>query len=240
MKDAHLHLTDKRINAEEIIASAKLKGVDGFLSCSAKPDEWRKLESLLKSYPEVIGFFGVHPWYINDISKSWQSDLESLLKENPKACVGEIGLDKAKPDYEKQKDVFIKQLELAKKYKRLTAIHSVRAHDDILDILKQHKKYLPPLILHSYSAPLSFIKPFRELGCYFSISPFILKKDEEAAAEILLSIPEDRLLIETDAPDGLKSPELLSGFIMLLANIMGWGYIKLENTVTANIERLIK
>ena len=54
--------------------------------------------------------------YINDISKSWQSDLESLLKENPKACVGEIGLDKAKPDYEKQKDVFIKQLELAKKY----------------------------------------------------------------------------------------------------------------------------
>ena len=48
------------------------------------------------------------------------------------------------------------------------------------------------------------------------------------------------MLVETDAPDGLKSPELLSGFIMLLANIMGWGYLKLENTVTANIERLIK
>lgn len=240
MKDAHLHLTDKRINAEKVIASAKLKGVDGFLSCSAKPDEWQELKALTKSHPEVVGFFGVHPWYVNDISSSWQDELESLLKENPKAGVGEIGLDKAKPDYDKQKKVFIRQLALAVKYRRVTTIHSVKAHEDLLTILKQYKKSLPPLVLHSYSAPLSFIKPLEELGCYFSISPFILKKSEKAAAEILLSIPKDRLLIETDAPDGLKSPELLSGFVMLLANIMGWGYIKLENTVTANIERLLK
>ena len=240
MKDAHLHLTDKRIRPEEVIASAKLKGVDGFLSCSANPDEWQTLKALLKSHSEVIGFFGVHPWYVNDISNNWQVTLESLLKENPKAGVGEIGLDKIKPDYEKQKGMFVEQLELAIKYKRIATIHSVKAHEDVLAILKQYKKSLPPLVLHSYSAPVSFIKPFAELGCYFSISPFILKKDEKDAAELLLSIPEDRLLIETDAPDGLKSPELLSEFIMHLADIMGREYTKLENIVTANLERLIK
>ncbi len=240
MKDAHLHLTDKRIHLEEVVASAKLKGVDGFLSCSANPDEWQTLKALLKSHSEVIGFFGVHPWYVNDISNNWQATLESLLKESAKVGVGEIGLDKTKPNYEKQKSVFVEQLELAIKYKRMMTIHSVKAHEDILTILKRYKGSLPPIILHSYSAPLSFIKPFEELGCYFSISPFILKKNEKSTKEILLSIPENRLLVETDAPDGLKSPELLPEFIMHLADIMGWGYTKLENIVTANIERLIK
>ena len=183
--DSHLHITDPMFEGVEYGASL-------LFTCTASPKEWDALSAMKKS--GVVKFYGIHPWYPEDALER----LETILQNNRRVHVGEIGLDsKRGPPIDEQIELFEAQLTLAEKYDRVANIHMVGCESEMLKILRKHKV---KCILHSFSGPESYIKPFEECGCYFSISPRIHAKSEEKIKTLVDAIPSDRLLVETDAP----------------------------------------
>ena len=183
--DSHLHITDPMF--EGVVSGASL-----LFACTASPKEWGDLSAF--NGDGVVKFYGIHPWYPEDALER----LEAILQNDERAHVGEIGLDsKRGPPIDEQIELFEAQLELAEKYRRVANIHMIGCESEMLRILRRHRT---ECILHSFSGPKSYIKPFAECGCYFSISPRIHAKSEERIKALIEAIPPGRLLVETDAP----------------------------------------
>lgn len=157
------------------------------------------------SYPCVIPNFGLHPWFIHERTPSWLATLKEYLAATPSAAVGEIGLDKGyvgkQIDFSDQAEIFRQQLQLAKELKRPASVHCVRAFGDLLDILKSTGPFPAGLVLHSYLGSAEMVPELSELGAYFSFSGFLMSMKESKARKMVKSIPRERILLETDAPD---------------------------------------
>ena len=189
--DAHCHLLK-----ESELSDAQMVGVKRLMVNSAKPDEWERILNLKKE--GIIPSIGIHPWYISEASGDWAEKMEKLLIENPALQVGEIGLDKLKPDFVRQKQVFLTQLKLAQKYNRVASIHCVRAWGEMMPILRPFKKDTH-MLFHGFSGDKIVIGFLADSNSYFSV---------HTGTKIPL-IPADKLLIESDAPDGMDSPVAL-------------------------------
>lgn len=211
--DAHCHLLK-----ESELMDAQLVGVKKLMVNSAKPEEWKKVLSLKKE--GIIPGVGVHPWYINEASGNWAEEIEKILAENPDLQVGEIGLDKLKPDFSKQKQVFLTQLKLAQKYNRVASIHCVRAWGEMMPLLRDFKKDTR-MLFHGFSGDKIVVGFLADSDSYFSV---------HNGTKIPL-IPADKLLIESDAPDGMDSPVALPFLYQQLG-------VKAEQ-IEANFERLM-
>ena len=117
--DSHIHLQDDKIrNAQQIIAEMKKLGFVKAVCVSSHEQDWEKVAKIADENPEfIIPAFGIHPWYISEISSEWQHKLENLIKKYPNAWIGECGLDRLKAQqWEGQEEVFTHQINLAKKY----------------------------------------------------------------------------------------------------------------------------
>ena len=169
---------------------AHTAGVEKIVCNATGPKDWDKVLAL----KDVIHGLGIHPWYVSDLPENVFQNLENLLIQNPDAHVGEIGLDKCKNDFYKQEEIFILQLELAQKLGRPVHVHCVRAWGEMLPILKGHKnlKYL----FHGFTGDKNVVRFLADYDAYFSLL---------RPAKIPL-IPPDKLLIESDAPDGIPGP----------------------------------
>ncbi len=211
--DAHCHLLK-----ESELSDAQMVGVKRLMVNSAKPDEWEKILNLKKE--GIIPSIGIHPWYVGETTGDWAQKMEKILAENSKVQVGEIGLDKLKPDFNKQKQVFLTQLKLAQKYNRVASIHCVRAWGEMMPILRPFKKDTR-MLFHGFSGDKIVVGFLADSASYFSV---------HNGAKIPL-IPADKLLIESDAPDGMTSPVALPFLYQQLG-------VKAEQ-IEANFERLM-
>ena len=189
--DAHCHLLK-----ESELLDAQMVRVKRLMVNSAKPNEWEKILNLKKE--GIIPSIGIHPWYVGDAVGDWAEKMEKILAENVEVQVGEIGLDKLKPDFMRQKQVFLTQLKLAQKYNRIASIHCVRAWGEMMPILRPFKKDTR-MLFHSFSGDKIVVGFLADSASYFSVHNGI---------KIPL-IPTDKLLIESDAPDGMDSPVAL-------------------------------
>ena len=183
--DAHCHLLK-----ESEFQDAHLVGVEKILVNATRPGEWEKVESLGVVIPSV----GIHPWYVGEATGNWAIEMEKHLITNPALQVGEIGLDKLKPDFARQKQVFLTQLKLAQKYNRVASIHCVRAWGEMMPLLRPFNKDTR-ILFHGFSGDKIVVGFLADSESYFSI---------HNGAKIPL-IPADKLLIESDAPDGMDS-----------------------------------
>ncbi|XP_073058669.1 uncharacterized protein [Primulina eburnea] len=205
--DSHCHLQDSRILnlSSKLIKEALDHGVVHFAVNGVSEEDWHLVKEMNDSYPCVIPNFGLHPWFIRERTPSWLATLKEYLATTPSAAVGEIGLDKGSVgkqiDFTDQTEVFRQQLQLAKELKRPASVHCVRAFGDLLDILKSTGPFPAGLVLHSYLGSSEMVPEFSELGAYFSFSGFIMTMKESKARKMVKSIPRERILLETDAPD---------------------------------------
>ncbi len=153
-------------------------------------------------YPNIYGVVGIHPEEVENIGENSFVLLESLLK-NPKIVgIGEIGLDYhyTKGNIEIQKEVFKKQIELAKKYHKPVVVHSRDALQDTYDIIKQYKDDSIPFILHAYSGSVEMAKQFVKLGVKFGIGGVVTFKNGVKTKEVVEALPLKHFLLETDSP----------------------------------------
>ena len=138
---------------------------------------------------------GIHPW------EAAEGDLATVREHvGPAQIVGEIGLDYHWEDEcprEKQKEVLIAQLKLAKKHDLPVVIHDREAHGDMMDILR---KYKPKGVVHCFSGSAELAQETVKLGMYIGLGGVVTFKNARHSVEVAKAIPLDRLLTETDAP----------------------------------------
>jgi TatD DNase family protein len=216
--DAHNHLQDDRFAGRqgELLAAAARVGVARMVVNGACESDWPQVLALARANPLVLPSFGYHPWYLHERTPDWQKCLATFLDETPGA-VGEIGLDRWKPDlpYENQEEMFLAQLQMAAERDRPVSIHCLQAWGRLHELLRDRPRPRPGFVLHSFGGPAEMVPAFARLGAYFSFPGYFLQERKLRQRETFRSVPPDRLLIETDAPDQLlpaaKTPFPLSG-----------------------------
>jgi TatD DNase family protein len=212
MFDTHCHLQDQRICGQisELLGRARAAGVGRLLCCGCAGGDWAGVARLGAEHPPVSCAFGVHPWHADKAENGWSERLEEFLRNDPKAAVGEIGLDNAvRPrNDEKQADVFTRQLEIAGRLGRPVSIHCRKAWGSLLSILRRTGGLKYGGAVHSYSGPPDLVGELEKFGCCISFSGSILAPGSKRAAESLKKVSPDKLLVETDSPDILPAGAL--------------------------------
>ena len=130
--DAHSHI--------DFITHTIQPDVCATVCCTTNEEQWCKLKRMIKSDNKIYGCFGVHPWFADSVKDGFDKRLENLLTNNSQYMIGEIGLDKYKPNMDIQMQIFEKQFNIAIKHKRTVVIHCVGAWDKMLHILKKYKQ----------------------------------------------------------------------------------------------------
>ena len=203
--DSHCHLNDKQLldDIDDVIKSANEAGVTHFLVIGWDIESSKKAIELAESYPNIYACVGVHP---TDVKKIYYTDLlelEKLLNHPKVKALGEIGLDyyweKDPNEREKQKEYFIKQIELADKYNLPVVIHNRDSIEDCLNIVKEHTpKY--GAVVHCFSGSVEVEKEFTKLGLYISLGGPVTFKNAKTPKEVAKHVSLDKLLLETDCP----------------------------------------
>ncbi len=203
--DAHTHI--------DYITSDFQPDVVGCICCATMESDWEKVIDLMNKNNCVYGAFGVHPWFVNSVSDGFNVRLESLLNTNSCYMVGEIGIDKYKPDMDKQIDFFTKQFDIAVKLKRTVCLHCVGAWDKILHIFKQYKKEdLPIIIIHGFNENEDILKGLLQYkNIFFSVGENCVYGKNCRIEQI----PSNHILIETDG----KKDVILSNLVDVITKI---------------------
>lgn len=203
--DAHNHLHDERLapHRSTIFDELRRIGLADAVVNGTRESDWDAVATL--------GFgqqsYGLHPWYVNERSEGWLHDLRARLVAEPRAAIGEVGLDRwvEEHDLAVQTPVFVAQLRLAAELSRPVTIHCIRAWGALGETLAAHD--LPRgFLLHAYGGPAEMVAGFVQRGGYFSFNPYFLHERKLPQREIFRQLPLDRLLVETDAPD-LRPPD---------------------------------
>jgi len=208
MIDTHCHLD---LNLYEDI-DVVIKNMNGnkIIAAGVDLESSKHVLELVEKYPNVYGVIGLHPEEIDKYDESFLIFLGENIN-NPKIVgIGEIGLDYhyTKEKIELQKEVFIKQIELAKKYNKTIVVHSRDAAFDTLEILKKEANDLK-IVLHCFGYSLELAKEFLKLDCMLGIGGVVTFKNGKKLVEVVENTSIDRLLLETDSP--YLSPEPFRG-----------------------------
>lgn len=215
----HLHFAELAPHRERILdAWSRTAGPAGRLVLNGThPDDWPAVAALAADHPAILPAYGLHPWdAASPRPDDWLHQLETRLLATPSASVGEIGLDRwlldARPDdprlagvarasLDDQAAVFLPQLDLAARHDRAATIHCLRAHPRLLELLRAHPRPARGVLLHAYSGPAELVPAFVALGAYFSFNTAFLDETRHASTRAAFrQVPDERLLIETDAP----------------------------------------
>ncbi len=256
MIDAHNHLQDPRLDPwrDDILATCRQEGISRMVVNGTSEADWERVAALADRHPIVIPSFGLHPWFVPGRSADWRDQLERHLDARPFA-VGEIGLDRWKKDlpYDDQEHVFITQLRIAAERDLPCSIHCLDAWGPLYDLLEAGPRPQRGFLLHSYGGSLDMMHRFAALGASFSFPGYYLRPDKTRQHEVFRNIPDDRLLIETDAPDQplprdkirhplpdptLNHPANLPEVYTFVAALRGEEWETLQRTVDNNTRRL--
>lgn len=211
--DSHNHLQDSRLgDPGQLIAAMKQAGVARCVVNATREADWQAVANMAATEPDLIlPAFGIHPWHAHTASTDWQDRLASLLEEHPQASIGECGLDSwiTTPPLEIQHPIFIQQLQLARKLDRPLTIHCLKAWGALFDAFSEAP---PPsrFLMHSFGGSIETARRLIPLGAFFSFSGHFLHPRKSAVLDVFRQLPPDRILLETDAPDMLPPPQLIT------------------------------
>lgn len=240
--DFHCHL-DLYPDPEAMIAACDEDGIVT-LAVTTTPKAWPQNRKWTMRSSHVHAAVGLHPELVGERYGELPF-LEECIKDS--TLIGEIGLD-GSPQYRRywsrQSEVFVRALIAAERVGgRVVSIHSRRAANEVVTCLEEHttrQRLLP--VLHWFSGSISTARKAARLGCYFSINHRTLVHD--AGIALVRSLPEDRLLTETDGPftevDGRKSepPDALETGRQLAA-IRGDSWPDMQRVLAANASRVL-
>ncbi len=205
MIDSHNHLQCFDDPAW-IIAGMRAAGISGCVVNGTCEDDWPQVAALAEDFPDfVLPAFGLHPWKAHLRSPDWLEKLATLLDRFPRASIGECGLDGwvAEPPLALQREAFLPQLALARERKLPLTIHALKAWQPLFDAFAEEPPPARGFLLHSFGGSPELAERLAALGAYFSFSGHFLHPHKAKILETFRTIPRDRLLIETDAPDML-------------------------------------
>ena len=211
--DSHNHLQSPRLgDPSPIIAAMRSVGIERCVVNATREDDWENVAKLAAEHPDfILPAFGIHPWHSHTARSGWQEKLRTLLEIHPQASIGECGLDTwvSEPSLEIQRPVFIDQLRLARELDLPVTIHCLKAWGALFDVFSETPPP-PRFLMHSFGGSIETARRLISLGAYFSFSGHFLHSRKSAVLEVFRQLPADRILLETDAPDMLPPPEIIT------------------------------
>ena len=245
--DTHCHIYYSEVeNADEIIKECKKNNIIMILNGLDKKSNLEVLE-LSKKYDNVYAAIGYDHSVVDKINEEDLILLENQLQNEKVIAIGEIGLDYywVKDNKEKQKQLFIKELELAEKYNLPVIIHSRNAVQDVYDILKTRNLRGS---IHCYSGSTEMAQEFIKIGFYIGIDGPITFKNNKKQRQMVKDIDIKHILVETDSP--YLSPEPNRGkantslnlvyIIKQIATECNMNYEDIRDITTNNARKLFK
>lgn len=248
--DSHCHLDDKRFSddLDSVLDRAAVAGVSRMLTIGTGdgPPELDRAVRLAERFPQVYASVGVHPHDASKVTAQTYSDLRALAVHDKVLAFGEIGLDyhyDLSPR-ELQREVFIEQLKLARDVNLPVTIHTREAWDDTMAILREH--WRGSGIMHCFTGTPVQAREALALGFHLAYGGVITFKTAEDVREAARITPEERLLIETDAPylapiphrGKRNEPAMMVETQRKLAEVRNTTPERIAQVTTGNFERL--
>jgi len=248
MIDTHAHLTDSDFDPDraEVIERAKEAGVEKIICilCEFGERDISVFKELLM-HDSVFGAAAVHPHEAKDYENR-KNGISKILGLPKVVAVGETGLDYhyMYSPKETQLKVFEEQLLIAKEKNLPVIIHSREASADTLVIVKRHKPQKG--VMHCFSGDEKEAKEYLDLGFYISFAGPLTFRNAAKPKEVIKTIPDNRLLLETDcpwlAPQAFRGkrnePAYIKSIYEEAANLRNTTVEKLSVTVAANAKEL--
>lgn len=212
--DTHTHfdVPDFDPDREHLAYAAKAVGVErliliGFVEARFQDLlKTRQFLNQLTDAPQSDLAPGLHPFYIEQHQRSHLDHLEMLLQHQDCIAVGEIGLDtflkqhKHPAVFQKQKEFFVAQLELAQQFNKPVLLHIRKAHADTLALLKQQQFQLGG-IAHAFSGGIEEAKALIKMGFKLGITGQITNPNAKRLHAVVQAVGVEHLVLETDCPD---------------------------------------
>lgn len=201
--DSHCHLYSKDFDNDlnEVITRAQNAGVKRFYFPAIDQSTAMDMLRIVDQFRDIcIPMMGLHPCSVNASFQNEISFVEEILQKRKFAAIGEIGLDYYwdKQFIDIQKQVFIRQIELANQYLLPIVIHTRDAMADTISLVSTH---LPQKrgIFHCFGGSIGEAKSIIEMGFLLGIGGVLTFK-KSGLASVISEIPLEHIVLETDAP----------------------------------------
>lgn len=249
--DSHCHLDFPDFAAERdaIVARAREQGVKRLVTISTKVHKFPDIRAIAESYDDVFCSVGTHPHYADKEPEITTADLVKLTDHPKVVAIGEAGLDyfRNNSSVENQEQGFRRHIAAARETRLPLVIHAREADDDVAHILEEETaKGTFPFVLHCFTGGPDLAKRGLALGGYISFSGVITFKKNEALRAVAASVPQDRILVETDAPylapephrGKRNEPAFVTNTARALAAARGTDFESVAKQTTENFFRL--
>jgi len=249
--DSHCHLDDKQFDADrdDVIERARQAGVERMMAIgtgSGPPDLEAGLR-LARQHAFMYATVGVHPHDASKATPETFAQIEALAADAKVLAIGEIGLD-YHYDFsprDVQREVFIAQLKLAGRAGKPVVIHTREAWEDTLLVLRQH--WTGGGIMHCFTGTPDQARQALDLGFHLSFGGVLTFPKADTVRDAARLAPEDRLLVETDAPylapvprrGKRNEPAFIVETVRRLAEVRGVAPEHIAEITSRNFERLL-
>lgn len=202
--DTHVHLNARQFkeDREEVIQRAFDNGVQYMVVVGFDAETIPLAIEIAESYENIYAAVGWHPVDAIDMTDKDLAWIEELSSHPKVVAIGEMGLDyhwdKSPKDI--QKEVFRKQIRLAKKVNMPIIIHNREATEDIIAILQEENAKEVGGIMHCYNDSIQYVQDCLDMNFYISLGGPVTFKNASLPKEVAKEVPLNRLLVETDAP----------------------------------------
>lgn len=203
--DSHCHLEYKGLVEDQqgVLARARAAGIGGFLNISTRQREWDQVIATADREPDVWASVGIHPHEADAHADMGEAALLAAADHAKVIAIGETGLDYYydHSDRETQQALFRTHIAVARKTGLPLIVHTRNAEADTAGILAEEmEKGTFPGLIHCFTASADFARTVLDLGLTISLSGIVTFKNAKDLQAIAAELPEDRLLVETDAP----------------------------------------
>jgi len=189
---------------DKVVENMKIQNISKAIITSSNLEDTKKALDIIASYPETFyTTVGFHPHNAKDFTHEKIDSIIEYTKNKKVLSIGECGLDYYR-DYsthQEQLFCFEEQLKIAKSTGLPIFLHEREAHNDFVMMLKRYILEIEKSVVHCFTGKKSELKTYLDMGCYIGITGWISDLNRgKHLHDLIKYIPEDRLMIETDAP----------------------------------------
>jgi TatD DNase family protein len=251
--DTHAHLDQEEFDTDraDVIARAGAAGVESIVAVGVTAESSEAAVKLAAPFPSVHAAVGIQPNYCGQAKPGdWEQILE-LAKAPKVVAIGETGLDRYwdYSPFDVQQDYFDRHLRLSQELGLPFIVHTRESDADVLAMLEEERRRRALLgVMHSFTGSSETAARCLELGLHISFAGMVTFKKSEELRAVAVTIPEDRILVETDSP--YLAPHPLRGkrnepanvvhTARMLAEVRGVSYECFAEQTTANAKRLFR
>ena len=249
---AHLDVTDFTNDCDAVIKRAIEAGVNRIITAGTSVQSSEKAVALAEKYPQVFAAAGIHPHEATAVQKADITQIAELAKRPRVVALGEMGLDfyRNYAPRDKQFQTLKWQLELASELCLPVIIHARQATKEMIEVLNDWVKKSraePPGVIHCFQENTPAAKAYLEMGFFLAFGGYIGYPNSHLA-EVIKTVPENRLLVETDSPylppqkyrGKRNEPSYITITVETLAGVLGTSAEKVARQTTENANKLFR